>query len=286
MDLEKFFDTVEHSKLIEVLSRTVKDGRVISLIHQYLNAGIQIGSTLQANETGVPQGGPLSPILSNIMLNEMDKELESRGHKFVRYADDVMILCRSKRGARRTMQTMARFIEEKLFLKVNRDKSQSTYISKVKFLGYSFYKKKGKGRLRVHQNSVSKMKAKIKELTSRSNGWGNERRKTTLRQYIIGWVNYFKLADINKLLISLDKWYRRRLRMVIWKQWERNVTRMRNLINLGVDKFKAHEWANTRKSYWHTANSFILSTTITTERLRKAGYLMLSDQYRKVSTKT
>ncbi|MDG3583057.1 group II intron maturase-specific domain-containing protein [Galbibacter pacificus] len=130
------------------------------------------------------------------------------------------------------------------------------------------------------------MKAKIKELTSRSNGLGNERRKTTLRQYIIGWVNYFKLADIKKLLISLDKWYGRRLRMVIWKQWKRNVTRMRHLINLGVDKFKAHEWANTRKSYWHTANSFILSTTITTERLRKAGYLMLSDQYRKVSTKT
>ncbi|MDG3583058.1 group II intron reverse transcriptase/maturase [Galbibacter pacificus] len=145
LDLEKFFDTVEHSKQIEVLSRTVKDGRVISLIHQYLNAGIQKGPTLQANETGVPQGGPLSPILSNIMLNEMDKELESSGHKFVRYADDVMILCRSKRGARRTMQTMPRFIEEKLFLKVNRDKSQSTYISKVKFLGYSFIKRKEKG---------------------------------------------------------------------------------------------------------------------------------------------
>ena len=286
LDLEKFFDTVQHSKLIEVLSRTIHDGRVISLIHKYLNAGAQVGSKLQANEVGVPQGGPLSPILSNIMLNEMDKELERREHKFVRYADDLLILCKSKRSAERTMSSMTHFIEDKLFLKVNRSKSQTAYITKVKFLGYSFYKYKGKGRLRIHPKSVKKMKAKIKELTSRSNGWGNERRKKELRQYITGWVNYFKLADMNKLLHRIDKWYRRRLRMVIWKQWKRIRTKMRNLRKLGVKKSKAYEWANTRKSYWHTANSFILSTTITTENLRKAGYLMLSDQYRKVSIKT
>ena len=181
---------------------------------------------------------------------------------------------------------MIRFIEEKLFLKVNRSKSQTAYIRKVKFLGYSFYERKGEGRLRVHQKSVTKMKARIKELTSRNNGWGNERRKEALRQYITGWVNYFKLADMNKLLRDLDEWYRRRLRMVIWKQWKRIRTRMRNLIKLGVVKPKAYVWANTRKSYWHTANSFILKTTITTENLRRAGYVMLLDHYRKVSVQT
>ena len=256
LDLEKFFDTVNHSKLIEILSRTVKDGRVISLIHKYLNAGVQVGSKIRTSEEGVPQGGPLSPILSNIMLNEMDKELESREHKFVRYADDLLILCRSKRSAERTMGSMIHFIEDKLFLKVNRDKSQSAHIRKVKFLGYSFHKSKGEGRLRIHRKSVAKMKAKIKELTSRSNGWGNARRKEALRQYITGWVNYFKLADMKNLLLKIDEWYRRRIRMVIWKQWKRIRTGVKNLIKLGVKKSKAWEWANTRKSYWHTANSF------------------------------
>lgn len=286
LDLEKFFDTVQHSKLIEILSRTVKDGRVVSLIHKYLNAGVQIGSKIRTSEVGVPQGGPLSPILSNVMLNEMDKELERREHKFVRYADDLLILCRSKRSAARTMGSMTRFIEDKLFLKVNKKKSQTAYISKVKFLGYSFYKRKGKGRLRIHPKSVAKMKAKIKELTSRSNGWGNARRKEALHQYITGWVNYFKLADMMKMLLRIDEWYRRRIRMVIWKQWKRIRTRVKNLIKLGVKKSKAWEWANTRKSYWHTANGFILKTTMTTDKLRQAGYVMLSDQYLKVSIKT
>jgi RNA-directed DNA polymerase len=286
LDLEKFFDKVNHSKLIEVLSRTVTDGRVVSLIHKYLNAGVQVGGSFQASEMGVPQGGPLSPLLSNIMLNELDKELERRGHKFVRYADDMVILCKSKRSAQRVMGSVIRFIEDTLYLKVNREKSQTAPISKVKFLGYSFYKTKGEGRLRVHPKSVSRMKAKLKELTSRSNGWGNARRKQALRQYITGWVNYFKLADMKSLLLRVDEWYRRRLRMVIWKQWKRVKTKLSNLVKLGVKKSKAWEWANTRKSYWHTANSFIVSTTITTERLRKSGYVFLSDYYQKVRIKT
>lgn len=286
LDLEKFFDKVNHSKLIEVLSRTIKDGRVVSLIHQYLNAGVQVGKSFEVSEMGVPQGGPLSPLLSNIMLNELDKELERRGHKFVRYADDLVILCRSKRSAERVMGSIIRFIADKLFLKVNREKSQVAPISKVKFLGYSFYKTKGEGRLRIHVKSVSKMKAKLKELTSRSNGWGNDRRKESLRQYIIGWVNYFKLADMQSLLLGLDEWYRRRIRMVIWKQWKQIKTKLTNLVKLGVKKAKAREWANTRKGYWHTANSFILNTTISTDRLRQAGYVFLSDYYQKVRVKT
>ncbi len=282
MDLEKFFDTVNHSKLIELLSRTVKDNRVVSLIHCYLNGGIQIGQTFEPSTEGVPQGGPLSPLLSNIMLNELDKELEQRGHKFVRYADDFLILCKSKRGSERVMESITSFIENKLYLKVNREKSQVTSIRGIKFLGYSFYKVKGACRLRVHPRSVAKMKAKIKELTSRSNGWGNERRKESLSQYIRGWVNYYKLADMKSILLRIDEWYRRRLRMVIWKQWKRIRTKLTNLIKLGVKKSKAYEWANTRKGYWHTSKSFILSTTITKERLRMAGYVFLSDYYLKV----
>ncbi len=287
LDLEKFFDTVSHSKLIEVLSSKVKDGRVISLIHKYLNAGIHVGGKLESSDLGVPQGGPLSPLLSNIMLNELDKELEKRKHKFVRYADDIVILCKSKRAAERVMLSITKFIEEKLYLKVNKDKSQTVPFSKVKFLGYSFYKNNRREvRLRIHPKSVLKMKAKIKELTSRSNGWGTAKRKEALRQFIVGWVNYFKLADMQKLLSKVDEWYRRRLRMVIWKQWKLIKTRRRNLVKLGVKKSQARIWASTRKNYWHVANSFILSTTITTNRLRQSGYLFMSDYYLKVKVRT
>jgi RNA-directed DNA polymerase len=279
MDLEKFFDTVNQSKLVEVLSRTIRDGRVISLIHKYLKAGVVVGSKYESTTAGVPQGGPLSPLLSNIMLNELDKELERRGHRFVRYADDVIVLCKSKRGAERTMESMVEYIGNKLFLKVNREKSTVAYITKVKFLGYSFYKTKGEGRLRIHPKSATRMRARLKEITSRSNGWGNERRKETLRQFITGWVNYFKLADMKSLLLETDEWYRRRLRMVLWKQWKRISTKQANLMKLGINRQKAWEYANTRKSYWHTANSWILSKTVTNERLSKAGYVFLTDCY-------
>lgn len=282
MDLERFFDTVSHSKLIEVLSHKVKDGRVISLVHKYLNAGVMNEGKYEETTEGVPQGGPLSPVLSNILLNELDNELDRRGHKYVRYADDMVIFCSSRRSAERTMQNIIPFIEGKLFLKVNRDKSQVAHVRGIKFLGYSFYIYKGEGRLRIHPKSVAKMKARIKELTSRSNGWGNDRRKETLSQYIKGWVQYFKLADMKTLLIKVDEWYRRRLRMVIWKQWKRIKTKMANLIKLGVKKQKAYEWANTRKGYWHIAGSFILATTITTERLRLAGYVFLLDYFIRV----
>jgi len=282
MDLEKFFDTVNQSKLIEVLSRTIKDGRVISLIHKYLNAGVVIRNKFEDTEMGVPQGGPLSPLLSNVMLNELDEELERRGHRFVRYADDMVILCKSIRSAERTLANIVPYIENKLFLKVNREKTVTAYVSRIKFLGYSFYVSKGKGRLRVHPKSIAKMKSRIRLLTSRSNGWGYARRKEALRQYITGWVNYFKLADMQKLLERVDTWYRRRLRMVIWKQWKRLRTRGRNLMKLGIDKRKAWEWANTRKGYWHIANSYILSRTITNDRLSHVGYIFFSDFYRSV----
>lgn len=282
MDLEKFFDTVNQSKLIEILSRTVKDGRVISLIHKYLNAGVVVRNKYEDTKIGVPQGGPLSPLLSNIMLNELDKELEKRGHRFARYADDLVILCKSKRSAERTLRNILPYIEEKLFLKVNREKTEVAYISRIKFLGYSFYEIKGQGRLRLHPKSLAKMRERIKVLTSRSNGWGGERRKVALKEYLTGWVNYFKLADMKKLLLKMDEWYRRRLRAIIWKQWKRIRTRLRNLLKLGIQKYKAWEFANTRKGYWRIANSPILSTSVTNNRLQQAGYIFFSDYYRNV----
>lgn len=282
MDLEKFFDTVSQSKLIEVLSRTIKDGRVVSLIHKYLRAGVMERGRLKSSKKGVPQGGPLSPLLSNIILNELDQELHRRGHRFVRYADDLVILCKSKRSAQRSLRNIIPFIENKLYLKVNQEKTAVGYISRIKFLGYGFYKRKEGCRLRAHPSSITRMRKRIKELTNRSNGWGNEHRKQELRQYIRGWVNYFKLADMKTLMPRIDEWYRRRLRMIIWKQWKRIRTRFSNLLKLGLSKSKVREFANTRKGYWHIASSPILNRTITTERLAKAGYTFFTDCYRKV----
>ena len=244
MDLEKFFDTVCQSKLIEVLSRTIKDGRVISLIHKYLNAGVVQKGMFERTEVGVPQGGPLSPLLSNIMLNELDKELERRGHRFVRYADDCMIFCKSRKSAERTLRNIVPYIEGKLFLKVNQDKTEVAYISKVKYLGYSFYRYKGKCRLRIHPKSIKKMKDKIRELTSRSNGWGNEYRTLKLTQFVRGWVNYFALADMKQLLQRTDEWLRHRIRTIYWKQWKKVRTKFRELKKLGVDEEKAWICAN------------------------------------------
>ena len=165
MDLATYFDTVNHSKLIEVLGRTIKDGRVISLIHKFLNAGVMEDGGFKGTEEGVPQGGPLSPLLGNVMLNELDKELVKRGHKFVRYADDCMILCRTRKSAQRTLEHIVPYIEGKLFLKVNLEKTTVAHISKVKYLGYGFYRSKGKCRLRIHPKSVTKMQNRLRELT-------------------------------------------------------------------------------------------------------------------------
>ena len=277
MDLEKFFDKVCHSKLVEVLSRTVKDGRVISLIHKYMNAGVLIHGMFHNTTVGVPQGGPLSPLLSNIMLNELDKELEKRGHKFVRYADDCMILCRSERGANRTLENIVPFIEGKLFLKVNEEKTSVAYISTVKFLGYAFYRHKGKYRFRVHKKSVVKMKSRLKELTERNNGWSNESRIQRINQYITGWTNYFKLADMKSLLKNIDEWLRRRIRAIYWKQWKKVKTRYRMIRKYDVPEWVVHEMANCHKGIWRA--SILLNNVLTIKAIADLGYKTLSGYY-------
>lgn len=282
MDLEKFFDTVCQSKLIEVLSRTIKDGRVISLIHKYLNAGVISRGIFEKTEVGMPQGGPLSPLLSNIMLNELDKELTRRGHRFVRYADDCMIFCKSRKSAERTLNNIVPYIEGKLFLKVNRTKTCVAHISRVKYLGYSFYRYKGTCRFRVHPKSVIKMKNKIRELTDRHNGWGNEYRALKLTQFIRGWVNYFGMADMKRLLQSNDEWLRHRIRAIYWKQWKKVKTKFKELKKLGVEEERAWICANMRNGNWFCSGYITLQGAFNNKKLRELGYPTFTEFYLKI----
>ena len=281
MDLEKFFDTVNHSKLIEVLSRTVKDGRVVSLIHKYLNAGVLQNGFFEKTEEGVPQGGPLSPLCGNVMLNELDKELESRGHRFVRYADDALIFGKSRKSAERTLANIIPFIEGELFLKVNRAKTTVTHVGKIKYLGYAFYRNRGKCRFRVHPKSAGKMKGRIREITQKNKGWSNDYRRQKLAEYVRGWINYYKLADMKGLMTETDEWLRRRIRAIYWKQWKKVKTRYRNLRALKLEEWQVHQIANSRKGYWRTAQ--ILSVALTNKIIAKLGYISMLDYYLKVS---
>ena len=279
IDLAKYFDTVNHDKLMRLLSETIKDGRVLSLIRKYLQSGVMINGVVMETEEGTPQGGNLSPLLSNIMLNELDEELTKRGLKFCRYADDCNIYVRSRKAADRVMVSITRFIEEKLKLKVNKDKSSVDRPWKLKFLGFSFYYKKDGVGIRVHPKSVEKLKRKLKEITGRSNAKSIWQRMLKLKQAITGWVNYFKIADMGGLARLLDGWLRRRIRMCLWKQWKKIKTRLDNLISLGIGRAKAWEFANTRKGYWRTSNSPILARTVTNEYLKKSGLLSIAERY-------
>jgi len=222
-------------------------------------------------------------LCSNIMLNELDRELEKRGIRFVRYADDMLLFARTKRSAQRIMEHILPFIEVKLKLRVNREKTSVAYIGHIKFLGYGFYPSKKGIKLRVHSKSVTKMKDRIREITSRNKGISYEVLKLKLKQYVRGWVNYFKLADMKKLLRNTDMWLRRRLRMFIWKRWKKVKTRYRMLKRLGYNHQTAIKYSNTRKGYWHIAGSQILNCSITDKRLRESGYLFFSDYYKTVS---
>jgi len=280
MDLEKFFDTVNHSKLIEILSRTIKDGRVVSLIHKYLNAGVANDGFFEKTEEGVPQGGPLSPLCGNVILNELDRELERRGHRLVRFADDCLIFCKSRKSAERTLDKIIPYIEGKLYLKVNRAKTAVTHVSEVKYLGYAFYRYRGECRLRVHPKSVAKMKRKLRELTNKNYGCGNEYRRQKLNEFVRGWVNYFLLADMKKLMQKTDEWLRRKIRAIYWKQWKKVKTKYKMLKALKLPEWRVHELANSRKGYWRMA--MVLNNTITKELIVRLGYISMSDYFLKI----
>lgn len=283
LDLESYFDTVNHDKLIGLIYKEVKDIRVIALIRKYLEAGVMDKGILSKTTEGVPQGGPLSPLLSNIMLNELDKELSHRGLHFVRYADDVSIYLKSRKAAERVMSSITDFIEMKLKLRVNKEKSSISRPNRLKLLGYGFYYSKNGIRFRVHQKSIKKLKAKLKYITGRSRIGNIKATLIEMKPIIIGWINYFKMADMKKILKEIDEWLRRRIRMAYWKQWKKIKTKFHNLQKLGIDKGKAWEFANTRKGYWRISNSPILHRSITTARLSKAGLVSFSETYARVS---
>lgn len=279
MDLEKFFDKVNHDILMGKLEKKIKDKRLLSLIRKYLKSGILINGLSVTSAEGTPQGGPLSPLLANIMLDELDKELEKRGHKFCRYADDNNVYVKSKRAGIRVMESMIKLIENKLKLKVNKDKSAVDFVSKRKFLGFSFYFAKGGAEIRIHEKSIKRFKDKIKFYTNRNIGISMESRLKKLNQIMMGWINYYGIANAVAKLKELDKWIRRRLRACIWKQWKKISTRHRNLVKLGINKYKAWEYANTRKGYWRISKSPILSKSLNNKYLESLGFVSLTQTY-------
>ena len=284
IDLQAFFDNVNQDKLIGIIRRTIKDGRVVSLIRKYLVSGVMINGVCQPTKIGTPQGGNLSPLLSNIMLNELDKELEKRGLKFVRYADDCLIMVKSEKAANRVMKTITSYIENKLGLIVNVEKSKVARPNKIKYLGFGFYNNKGTWRPKPHLKSVQKFVQKIKDITSRSNAMSIDEKITKLNQVIRGWINYFRIADMKKLMTEIGEHLRHRLRMCIWKYWKKPMTKYKALRKLGISEYNANMVANTRRGYYWVTSTIILHIAISNNRLKEKGLEFPLDHYLTVHT--
>ena len=275
VDLSKFFDRVNHDFLMTQLGRRIDDKRLLKLIAKYLRAGIVDDGVLSDTREGVPQGGPLSPLLSNVVLDLLDKELEHRGHKFARYADDFIILVNSKRAGERVLASITRFVEHKLKLKVNDQKSRVVPTSKSKFLGFKFHGKS----LRWHPDSVVKFKRRIRELTGRSWGVSMETRIKELNTYLRGWINYFGIAQGYQQSIDLDYWIRRRLRMCHWKQWKNARTRVKNLKRLGVDGKLSVTSGASQKGHWRNSKTKGINIALSLEYFEQKGLFSLRDRW-------
>jgi RNA-directed DNA polymerase len=272
LDLEKFFDTVNHDRLMSRLSKTISDSRTLHLIRLYLQAGMMEEGIVSQRQEGTPQGSPLSPLLSNIVLDELDKELESRGHSYVRYADDCSIYVSSKKAASRVCASITSYIETKLKLKVNDAKTKVSYPTQSTLLGFSFYKYKGKWEIRIAEKSIEHIKAKCKLITQRSNGKSTKEKISQLKQVVVGWVNYFVIAKAKSVMERLDEGVRMRLRICKWKEWKVPNARRRNLLQLGINKSKAYQWSNSSKGFCRVAHSPILQRTLTNSYWSKQGY--------------
>ena len=284
IDLQAFFDNVNQDKLIGIIRRTIKDGRVVSLTRKYLVSGVMINGVCQPTKMGTPQGGNLSPLLSNIMLNELDKELEKRGLRFVRYADDCLIMVKSEKAANRVMQTVTSYIENKLGLIVNVVKSKVARPNEIKYLGFGFYNKKGTWRPKPHLKSVQKFMKKLKDITSRSNAMSIDEKITKLNQVIRGWINYFRIADMKILMTRIGEHLRHRLRMCIWKYWKKPMTKYKALKSLGISEYNAHRVSNTRRGYYWVASTVVLHMAISNKRLKEKGLVFPLDHYLTVHT--
>ena len=283
IDLEKFFDTVNQDKLITIIGKTITDGDVVSLIRKYLSAGVMEKGIVKATTVGTPQGGNLSSLLSNIMLNELDKELEARGLNFVRYADDCIILVKSEKAANRVLASITKFIEKKLGLKVNAEKSKVTIPTQTKYLGFSFWKNpKRQWKPKPHLKSYQKLIRKLKQLTDRSWSISLDNRIEKINYVVRGWVNYFRIANMKNKITEIDEHLRVRIRVIIWKQWKKIRKRCESLQKLGVPFEIAFNCANTRKGYYQICKTRYIQFAINNERLRKRGLVFLLDQYEKV----
>ena len=286
IDLERFFDTVNHDKLMRIISKTIDDGDVISLIRKYLVSGVMVKGKFEETPIGTPQGGNLSPLLSNIMLNEFDKEMESRGLQFVRYADDALIFVKSEKAANRVMESVVKFIEKKLGLIVNAEKSKIARPKDLKFLGFGYYfdSRYRKYQVRPHPNSVQKFKRKLRKLTKRNWSIPLDCRILKLKQVIFGWVNYFRTANMKMVLTEIDKKLRSRIRVIIWKQWKVSRKRIKSLIQLGIPEEEAKGLTFCRKGYRYIGLSKVVQRAISNKRLKQRGIPSALERYLEIHT--
>ena len=286
IDLERFFDTVNHDKLMRIISKTIDDGDVISLIRKYLVSGVMVKGKFEETPIGTPQGGNLNPLLSNIMLNEFDKEMESRGLQFVRYADDALIFVKSEKAANRVMESVVKFIEKKLGLIVNAEKSKIARPKDLKFLGFGYYfdSRYRKYQVRPHPNSVQKFKRKLRKLTKRNWSIPLDCRILKLKQVIFGWVNYFRTANMKMVLTEIDKKLRSRIRVIIWKQWKVSRKRIKSLIQLGIPEEEAKGLTFCRKGYRYIGLSKVVQRAISNKRLKQRGIPSALERYLEIHT--
>jgi len=281
VDLDSFFDRVGHDVLMARVARRVKDKQVLRLIRRYLEAGVMADGVKQSSDEGTPQGSPLSPLLANVMLDDLDRELGRRGHRFVRYADDVMVYVRSERAGQRVMESIGSLVESKLKLRVNREKSAVARATKRPFLGFGFFYRDGQVKVRVDPKARTRAKERLRKLTSRRWGVSMERRIQAINRYTVGWTAYFAYADTPRPFADLDEWLRRRLRQIRWKEWKRYHTRRRNLRALGIPERAAREWAGSRKGYWRIAGSAVLNRALPNAYWNKLGLQGFSQPYRR-----
>jgi group II intron reverse transcriptase/maturase len=276
MDLERFFDRVNHDILMARVARRVKDKRILKLIRSYLNAGVMVNGVVSKTKEGTPQGGPLSPLLANIQLNDLDKELERRGLRFVRYADDCNILVKSERAGERVMASVTRYVEGKLRLKVNREKSAVDRPWKRKFLGFSFLSDK-KATIRLAAKTLERFRERIRQLTGRTKSEPMDEKIRKVNIYLVGWIGYFQLAAAKNHCEVFDQWIRRRLRMCLWKQWKKSSARLRNLRALGVPEWVARMMANARSGSWVMSRN--TNNALDTSYWKNRGLKSLLERY-------
>ena len=281
IDLEKFFDRVNHDMLMARVVRVLKDKRVLKLIRAYLESGVMMNGVVMETEEGTPQGGPLSPLLSNIMLSDLDRELEKRGHKFVRYADDCNIYVKTETAGARVMESVKQYLEKKLKLKVNPKKSKVERANRVKFLGYSFFKRKGEVLIRIAARTRERFMEKIRNLTRRTRSGKLEDIVSEVNRYVIGWTAYFRLADTPSLFEGLDAWVRRRLRQMLWKRWKRGTTRYRELVRLGVPPERAALGA-VGTSPWRMSLTPVINEALSNAFWQNTGLESIAERYFKL----